>query len=84
MSTTPKLVDALRPSVAALSVEEGIEAVRSMRMMHSALTTPAERDIWERLLAPDFLPAVFRSLFVDTTPEKAIEFIRARAAGVAS
>lgn len=80
MAKTPGLIDALKPSVAALTVEEGIGAVRMLRVLDSVLTEPNERRLFGLMLTPDVLPSVFRPLLVDRTAEEAIEYMRARAA----
>lgn len=74
------LVGALKTSVAALSVEEGVRAVRAMRALDAALTTPTERALFDGMLAADVLPGVFRNLFVENAPEAVISFVRSRAA----
>lgn len=74
------LVGALKSSVAALTVDEGVRAVRAMRTLDAALTTPAERALFDGMLAVDVLPGVFRNLFVETATDAVIAFVRQRAA----
>lgn len=79
----PGLVDALKPSVASLTVEEGVGAVRNLRAMEAAMQTDHERRMFELLLAPEQLPTVFRRLFVDAPTEQAIAHMRQHAARIA-
>jgi hypothetical protein len=55
-----------------------------MHAMDRALTTPIERAWFDRVMAPDLLPQVFRNLFVTAAPEDAIAFVRERAAADAA
>lgn len=79
MAKRRNLVDAFKPAVASISVEDGVRAVASLRAMDAALTTAAERACFDRLLQPDLLPQVFHNLFVTTSPEAAIGALRAQA-----
>lgn len=78
------LVDALKPLVGSLTVDEGARAVVAMHAMDRALTTPIERAWFDRVMAPDLLPQIFRNLFVTAAPEEAIAFVRERAAADAA
>jgi len=80
MSSAPTLLEALKPSVATLSVEEGIGAVRTLRAIDAAMVTPTERALFAKLLEPEVLPAVFRDLLLNRSTEGAIEVMRAQAA----
>ncbi len=80
MGARPGLIDALKPSVAAISVEEGARAVVALRAMDAALTTPSERAWFDRVLTPQMLPTVFRNLFIDAPIENAIACVREQAA----
>ena len=84
MGARAGLVDALKPLVGTLTVDEGARAVVAMHAMDRALTTPIERAWFDRVMAPDLLPQVFRNLFVTATPEDAIAFVRDRAAADAA
>jgi hypothetical protein len=79
MANRPGLVEAFRPAVASVSVEEGVRAVASLRTVHAALTTDVERACLDRLLQPDLLPHVFRNLFITVDPDTAVEAVRAQA-----
>ncbi len=78
------LVDALKPLVGSLTVDEGARAVVAMHAMDRALTTPIERAWFDRVMGPELLPQVFRNLFVTAAPEEAIAFVRERAAADAA
>jgi hypothetical protein len=80
MAKAPGLLDALKPSVAALTVEEGTGAVRALRAIDAAMSTENERRLFGYMLKPEVLPTVFRPVLVDRTTEEAIEYVRARAA----
>lgn len=84
MAARRGLVDAFKPAVAAITVEEGIRAVGSLRAMEAALTTPSERALFDQMLTPAVLPGVFRNLFVNMTTESAIEFVQVQAARAAA
>jgi hypothetical protein len=84
MGARAGLVDALKPLVGALTLDEGARAVVAMHAMDRALTTPIERAWFDRVMAPDLLPQVFRNLFVTAAPEDAIAFVRERAAADAA
>lgn len=83
MMRRPGMIDALKPSVAALTVDEGIAAVRNLRALDGALSTDDERRLFDLLLEPDQLPKVFRKLFVDASAEHTIAHVRQHAATIA-
>lgn len=80
MAARPGLLEAFKPAVAAITVDEGMRAVAALRAMDGALTTVNERAWFDRILTPRMLPTVFRNLFITAPIESAIDYVRERAA----
>lgn len=82
MAKCPGLIDALKPAVAAVTVDEGISAVRTLRAVDAALSTENERRLFGEMLKPSVLPTVFRAVLVERTADEAIGFMRDQAAAM--
>ena len=82
MAKCPGLIEALKPAVAAVTVDEGIAAVRTLRAVDAALSTANERRLFGEMLKPSVLPTVFRAVLVERTTDEAIGFMREQAAAM--
>lgn len=84
MARCPALVDALKPAVASVTVDEGIAAVRTLHAIDRALATTNERRLFGEMIKPSVLPTVFRPVLVERTASEAIDLLREQAAAMPS
>ena len=82
MARCPALVDALKPAVASVTVDEGIAAVRTLHAIDRALATTNERRLFGEMIKPSVLPTVFRPVLVERTASEAIDLLREQAAAM--